>query len=1193
MKKLLSLLVFALAAVTAVWAAPTTVEIEGIYYELTTQPEMNSAKVVKHPSGGSYSGAMNIPATVGYNGQTYSVDSIAGFAFQNSSITSLYIPASVYSIENAITYGCNNLTSIVVDAANVTYDSRNDCNAIIRKNSSTMIAACVNTVIPSTVSGLGFDCFAALDGLTEIDVPESVRSLSWQVFMDCSNLKKVTFHEGLETLNPNIFMGCTSLETLTLPSTVRYIGQYILSACTAFKTLTCLMPEPPAVGQNDLFGNISAEDMTLRVPKASLSLYKNEEPWSRFGTIESIEGGDAEDDEAIIKSTFTGIDYFWHNEMSSEGAFTTAEGNNWDVYSDARNPYWPRIEMDTFDGEDCIKIVPTNQSRWIVFTSQFEIKSTIKEVIVRAGGNLGSIELRGTINGTGINVGVSDTLVTYTLNPNNDFELPDNRLIIGFCYNVPGEYVGGVTQRPEPYYIQSITIVCEGTQGETVSKDVTSTFQYCLDDKTLVAEEEGCDWSIFNNTEGNSIHAYDTSINYKEQLYKCIVAELSGSEEVTVMDIVSAYSVKDKVKRIVVEATGNIVSMSTVVPGYQVNAELQPSDGPFNEWVMDFGEGFEPSETMPLWFRVEAKQLFFIRSITVEFEVIGGEDDGLSGISGDLAWKAEKLDYQVGYWGDNGYEEIQAYRLTFSGNGNMGDYDSEYSNGQITVNTPWADLKGITEVVIGEGALNIGTYALAEMRNLETVTLPTTLKYISYDAFSSSGVSSINLPEGLERIDGYAFSWCGSLGHINIPASVTVLSNTAFVGNGLESITVAEDNPLYYSPEGSNAVIRKADNVLYIGTPASVIPANVTAIGNYAFYNNYNVSYMPIPEGVELIGEYAFAYSGNFTSVVLPHSVTTIGKSAFNGCRRLSSITIGKGVITIGQDAFLDCVAVDSVLCYANPDNLTWTGSNNSRNFKPNKGTLFIVRAADLEKWEAVFEGMNVTFVGELPNAEADPITEETTVDVATEAKPGQAVVTGNGVVISLGENDIVDTEDGSVTITSTMTNDELTSLLEQAVPGSSAFDQAFKGIYFLLAAGKGYVEIDCQTLGDYQLTVKQGDNELSNYTKDTPGSIRVQYNSENDEWILIFPTVKAAAARAKAARHLPIEGGLKIYNVKIVPEEVVTGIESIGTEAAHSANKLYNMNGQQITAPQKGIYIVRQTEGRTQKQNSRKVMVK
>lgn len=79
--------------------------------------------------------------------------------------------------------------------------------------------------------------------------------------------------------------------------------------------------------------------------------------------------------------------------MSSEGAFTTAEGNDWDFYSDARNPHWPSIKKVIFNDEDCIEFVLTNFYPDINLTSLFEIEGTIKTVMIRAGGNLGRIEI--------------------------------------------------------------------------------------------------------------------------------------------------------------------------------------------------------------------------------------------------------------------------------------------------------------------------------------------------------------------------------------------------------------------------------------------------------------------------------------------------------------------------------------------------------------------------------------------------------------------------------------------------------------------------------------------------------------------------------------------------------------------------------------------------------------------------------
>lgn len=856
----------------------------------------------------------------------------------------------------------------------------------------------------------------------------------------------------------------------------------------------------------------------------------------------------AEEIECTIESTFTGW-FKYQYEMYSEGVLQTQQGNDWDWYSGAPNPNWPKGAMSELNGESCFQL-NVFHNPVIQLTSQFEIKGTVKSVTFRVGGNLGSIDLFNEQGGVSMTVGASSSLNDYTFILDKDIKTFDNKLLVELKLAV---------NNGEPIYLEGITVVyTEDTPEEDGNKDFVSTFKYCLDDQKLVAEEKGYDWLIYNTTEGNSMHAYDTNINFEEEDYPCIVAELSGPEEKTDMRFVSDFPVKGKVKKMVVRASGNNINMFTMAPGYQVNAEVEASAGPFVDWVMDFGEGFELSDNEPLWFTVSAEQLFFIQSITVVVE--GGEDGGLSGISGDLTWKVEEIPgMTTGHWGDNGYEEVQAYRLTFSGNGYMADYDSEYSDGKVTVNTPWFDQKGICEVVIGEGALNVGDYAFSEMNDICFVELPNTLKSIGYNSFSSADMYEITLPEGLEEIAAYAFSWCGGLTSVTIPSTVINLDPTSFAGNSLENLTVAEGNPLYESPEGSNAIIRKADNVLFIGTPSTVIPATVTAIGDNAFYNNYGIKSMVIPEGVKAIGEFAFAYSGAFKTITLPHSLTTIGKAAFNGCN-----------------------AMDEVSCYANPANLTWDDYTSPQLFKSNKQTNFLVKAADLEKWETQFDGLNVTFVGSLPD-DIVPITQETTVAVADEAQSGQSVVTSNGVVISLGENDTVDTEDGSVTVTTTMTNDDLTALLESAVPGSSDFNQTFKGIYFLLAAGKGYMEVDCQTLGDYQLTVKQGDNEVSNYTKDTPGTIRLQYNSSTDEWTFIFPTVKPAAARAKALRRAPLEGGLKIYSVKIVPEEVIDGIETVEAATAQRSNKLYNLNGQHVVSPSKGLYIV----------NGQKVLVK
>ncbi|MBQ0009863.1 MAG: leucine-rich repeat domain-containing protein, partial [Ruminococcus sp.] len=71
-----------------------------------------------------------------------------------------------------------------------------------------------------------------------------------------------------------------------------------------------------------------------------------------------------------------------------------------------------------------------------------------------------------------------------------------------------------------------------------------------------------------------------------------------------------------------------------------------------------------------------------------------------------------------------------------------------------------------------------------------------------------------------------------------------------------------------------------------------VIGEGVTSIGNYAFWNCYNLTSITIPEGVTSIGIAAFAYCSGLTSITIPVSVTSIGYGAFSGCSGLTEITV-------------------------------------------------------------------------------------------------------------------------------------------------------------------------------------------------------------------------------------------------------------------------------------------------------------
>ncbi len=161
-----------------------------------------------------------------------SVTSIESSALSGcSSLTSITIPEGVTSIGYNAFGGCANLISIIVEEGNLVYDSRENCNAIIKTATNELIQGSQSTIIPNSVTRIGRSAFEGCSSLASITIPEGVTSIGDYAFEGCSSLASITIPEGVTSIGWFAFEGCSSLTAITLPEGVTSIGYNAFGGC--------------------------------------------------------------------------------------------------------------------------------------------------------------------------------------------------------------------------------------------------------------------------------------------------------------------------------------------------------------------------------------------------------------------------------------------------------------------------------------------------------------------------------------------------------------------------------------------------------------------------------------------------------------------------------------------------------------------------------------------------------------------------------------------------------------------------------------------------------------------------------------------------------------------------------------------------------------------------------------------------
>ena len=382
-----------------------------------------------------------------------------------------------------------------------------------------------------------------------------------------------------------------------------------------------------------------------------------------------------------------------------------------------------------------------------------------------------------------------------------------------------------------------------------------------------------------------------------------------------------------------------------------------------------------------------------------------------------------------------------------------------------------------------------------------------------------------------------AFGECSNLQEIQISNSIDSIGMSAFGGCvKLTDFTI---------PSSITSIERFA----FWGCTSLAdvdIPNSVKSIGSSVFTGCTNLANIVIPNSVTSIGDYAFSNSG-LSSVDIPNSVTSIGK-AFDGCSSLKSVSVGKGIKTIESRAFEDCVSLAS---FTIPKNVESIGAYAFEGCGSLSEIIIEDRVTDLklahnEKYERVdgeYRWMSYPLFNNCPL---------------------KSIYIGGNIIYETSYLESYPAFYNNTTLKNVTVGDFTKSISDYAFSGCSSLEKITFGTN-LKSIGKEAFS-DCTALT--RITAKA----------EVPPTCGTQALDDINKWTCTLCVPEAQMEAYKAADQ---------WKDFFFYDTVEAGVESVNADDAVEVER-FNLDGTRLTAPQKGINIVRMSDGTT-----RKVLVK
>lgn len=231
----------------------------------------------------------------------------------------------------------------------------------------------------------------------------------------------------------------------------------------------------------------------------------------------------------------------------------------------------------------------------------------------------------------------------------------------------------------------------------------------------------------------------------------------------------------------------------------------------------------------------------------------------------------------------------------------------------------------IDSVVIAEDVISIGDYAFLDCKSLQTVIMGKNVKEFGQSAFEGTPwLDNLKEENQMVTINKILIDGKNTAGNVIIPDDIIAIADGAFYWNEqIKNITIPEsvvyvgENSFYGCINLMHVVVSNSMEVIDDGAFEECDKLRLFTVGDSQDISEF-------PEELQYIGERAFAGCRNLQNIIITNNVRGFGTGCFQGCTDLKRVTLEEGIGCVGNLCFYGCSSLPEIIL---PNSIQYLGS--------------------------------------------------------------------------------------------------------------------------------------------------------------------------------------------------------------------------------------------------------------------------